>query len=124
MAHNLKKRYFVHKTINRPYKPFHKLPKSKLSLKERQKIALQIEKSKMKRDKSVVILNRGLIVYFCIILMAVFGFVNNYLSRITLNVLIISAVLILTAASMPFIASMYRDEKDIEDMIKNLSERK
>lgn len=114
----------MHKTVHRPYKPFHKLSKSRLSSKEQQKIALQIEKSKMKRDKSVVILNRGLIIYFCIILMAVFGFVNNYFSKITLNALIISAVLMLTAASIPFIASMYRDEKDIEDMIKNLSDRK
>lgn len=114
----------MHKIVHRPYRHFHKLSKSRLSQKEQQKIALQIERSKMKRDKSVVILNRGLIIYFCTILLAVFGFVNNYLSRITLNVLIIGAVLILIAAAMPFIASMYRDERDIDCMIKNLSDRK
>jgi len=51
-------------------------------------IELELEKSRIDREKSMLVLNKGLFLYFSFLFVAVMGFINGFLSKDLLNILI------------------------------------
>lgn len=114
----------MHKTVKRHYDHFHKLSKRRIHKPERADIKLKLEKLNIKRERSKVLMNRGLAIYFCLMVAAVVGFVNGFFSNDLLNIIALTAVFLLVLSAIPFIISMYNDEKEIDEIIKDLASKK
>ncbi|MEM3690759.1 MAG: hypothetical protein QXZ40_03485, partial [Candidatus Micrarchaeia archaeon] len=56
---------------------------------EKKIVDVQLEKSRLNREKSINLLNKGILLYFSFTFLALVGFVNNYIGYSLLNLLII-----------------------------------
>ena len=91
-----------------------------LSPVDKEIIDLEIEKSRIDREKSMLVLNKGLFLYFAFLFVAVMGFINGYLSKDLLNILIIMSLCIIIIATLPYIKTMHKEERRLETLIDNL----
>ena len=91
---------------------------------EREIIDLELEKSRIDREKSMLVLNKGLFLYFCFLFVAVVGFVNGFLSKNLLNILIIMSLAVIVIATLPYIRTMHREEKRLVNLIEHLKAKK
>ncbi len=84
-------------------------------------ISLEVEKSRLNREKSMLVMNKALILYFVFMFVAVLGFVNNYIGRTMLNVLIIMGLCVLIIGTIPYIKTMHEEEQRLNDLIKKIN---
>ena len=84
-------------------------------------IHLEVEKSRLNREKSMLVMNKSLILYFVFMFVAVLGFINNYIGRTMLNVLIIMGLCVLVLGTVPYVRTMHLEEKRLNDLIKGLT---
>ncbi len=90
---------------------------AKLSEKQKELINLELERSRLNREKSVLILNKALFLYFCFLFVGVIGFVNGYITPTYLNILIVLALIALIIGIFPYISVMYKEEKKLDKLI-------
>ena len=83
-------------------------------------IYLEIEKSRIKREKSRIVLNKSLFLYIAFLIVGVVGFAFDYLDSLLLNTLIIVGIFILVVGTLPYIIVVSNEEKKINEMIKKL----
>ena len=100
---------------------FRYIPKRKLSEAEKQIILLKIEKVKLQREKSLVILNKATMLFFAFLAVAVVGLVNKVISTTQLNVLIIIGIAALVVGILPYSSTARSEEKDLEKTIDELT---
>ena len=100
------------------------MAKYEISPVDKQIIELELEKSRIDREKSMLVLNKGLFLYFCFLFVAVMGFINGYLSRDLLNILIIMSLTIIIIATLPYIRTMHTEEKRISTLIDDLKSKR
>ncbi len=93
---------------------------ARLSEREKQLVDLELERSRLNREKSVLVLNKALFLYFCFLFVGVIGFVNNYISATYLNILIILALIALIMGIFPYVSVMYKEEKRLDKLIASL----
>lgn len=93
------------------------MPKNKVN---NELIYLEIEKSRIQREKSKLVLDKSLILYFSFMLIGVIGFVFDYIDSFMLNILIIAAVFILVVGTIPYLLTISKEEKKIKDFIEKL----
>ena len=91
---------------------------------EREIIDLELEKSRIDREKSMLVLNKGLFLYFCFLFVAVVGFVNGFLSKNLLNILIIMSLAVIVIATLPYIRTMHKEERRLVNLIEHLKAKK
>ncbi len=91
-----------------------------LSERGKQIISLELERSKLNREKSLLILNKALFLYFLFLFIGVIGFVNNYISAMYLNVLIVLALVALVMGTLPYISIMRKEEIRLNKLILDL----
>ena len=96
---------------------------SKLSDVEKQIIDIELEKSRLNREKSILVLNKSLFLYFAFLFVAVIGFVNGYVSRTILNLLIVMGLLVLIIGTVPYIQTMHSEEKNLDMIVQGLKRR-
>jgi uncharacterized oligopeptide transporter (OPT) family protein len=101
-------------------KDFRNIPKRKLSEAEKQIIMLKIEKVKLQREKSALILNKSVMMFFGFLGVAVVGLLNKLISTTQLNVLIILGILALVIGIMPYSFTAHKEEQDLEKTINEL----
>ncbi|MBD3313395.1 hypothetical protein GF345_03050 [Candidatus Woesearchaeota archaeon] len=95
-----------------------------LSPLDKEIIELELEKSRIDREKSMLVLNKGLFLYFSFLFVAVMGFINGYLSKDLLNILIIMSLCVIIIATLPYIKTMHKEEKRLEILIDDLRSKK
>lgn len=93
---------------------------TKLTERENALINIELEKSKLNREKSMLILNKALFLYFLFLFIGVMGFINDYLSAAYLNVLIILALVALVVGTFPYINTMRKEERNLNRLILDL----
>lgn len=81
-------------------------------------IDLKIEYARIVREKASVILDKALFLYFTAIFVAVVGFVNDYLTRNLLNLIVLLGLLVVLASFAPYMRNSLAEKKLIEDLIK------
>ena len=96
---------------------------SKLS-REEKVIDLHIEKSKLNREKALLILNKSFLFYFAFVILAVIGFVNDFLTKNFLNFLIFAGIIVLVIGTIPYIKTMKTEEKNLNNLIKRLESKR
>ena len=95
-----------------------------LSSIERAIIDLEIEKSKLNREKSMLVLNKALMIYFVFLFMSIVGYVNNYIGKSLFNYLILMGLCVLVIGIIPYIKTMQDEERNMNEMIYKLKLRK
>jgi len=90
---------------------FRGIPKRKLTESEKQIITLKIEKVRLQREKSLLILNKGIMLFFAFLSVAVIGVVNK---------IITTGILALIIGILPYGFASKKEEKELEKIIDEL----
>ena len=86
-----------------------------------QVVDLEVEKSRLNREKSLLVMNKSLILYFAFMFVAVLGFINGYINRTLLNILIVMGLMVLLIGTVPYVKTMYAEEKRLDELIRRIS---
>ncbi len=86
-------------------------------------LEIKIERSRIKRERAILVFNQSLFIYFSFLFIAVFGFVNHYLNAYMLNVLVIAGLLALFIGALPNAILMYKEDKKFDDLYKEYKKR-
>ncbi len=87
-------------------------------------VNLVLEKSKLNREKSVLVLDKALLLYFSFLFVGVIGFVNGYLTVQLLNMLILMSFGVLIVGIAPYWITMRKEEKNLEALISEAKKGK
>ncbi|MBW2989576.1 hypothetical protein KY358_04640 [Candidatus Woesearchaeota archaeon] len=82
-----------------------------------EKIYLELEKSRIKREKAHIVLNMGLVLYFGFLIAGMIGFVFGYIEGFLLNVLIVCGIVILIVSTVPYHVISHKEEKWISSRL-------
>ena len=80
-------------------------------------VMLEVVKSRLNREKSMLVMNKSLILYFVFMFVAVLGFINGYINRTLLNVLIVMGLCVLIIGTVPYVKTMHAEERRLNDLI-------
>ncbi len=86
-------------------------------------LEIQIERSRIKRERAILVFSLSLFVYFSFLFIAVFGFVNHYLDARMLNLLILTGLLALCIGVLPNAVLMYNESKRFDRFYGELKKR-
>jgi len=96
--------------------------KKKLGELKKEGIYLKLEMSRIEREKSKIVLDKSLLLYFCFLIVGVIGFTFNYLDSLLLNTLIISGIVVLVVGSLPYILTVTKEEREIKRLLREIGE--
>ena len=99
---------------------FRSVPKRKISEAEKQIISLKIEKVRLSREKSMMILNKAILLFFAFLGIAVVGLLNHIITSGQLNILVVLGVVTLIIGVIPYGTSVRKEEKEIEETLEEL----
>lgn len=77
-------------------------------------VTLELEKSRINREKAKIVLNMGLILYFGFLIVGIVGFAFEYIDNFLLNVLVICGIIILIVSTLPYLIIVHREERWIK----------
>lgn len=80
-------------------------------------LSLEIEKSKLNREKSLLLLDKSLLMYFAFLIIGIVGFINKYLDARYLNIMIVLSFGVLAVGLVPYMLTMSREEKRLNVLI-------
>lgn len=83
-------------------------------------IYLEIEKSRINREKSRIVLNKSLSLYILFMIVGVIGFISDYIDSRMLNILIIAGIVVLVIGTIPYLFITHKEEKKINDFLGKL----
>jgi hypothetical protein len=83
-------------------------------------LSLEIEKSKLQREKSLLLIDKGLLLYFSFLFIGVIGFLNHYVSTNVLNMLVIMSFGVLGIAIAPYIVTMRKEEAKLDELLREI----
>ena len=89
----------------------------KVSLKDEMVLALEIEKSKLNREKSLLLLDKSLLVYFAFLIVGIIGFINGYRDARYLNAMIVMSFGVLAVGLVPYMLTMAGEERKLNALI-------
>lgn len=79
---------------------------------------IELELSKLKREKSVIVLNKAIFMYFFFIFLAVVSLLTGFTNFF--NILVILGLSSIIIGSIPYVRTMYTEEEKLKDMIEKL----
>jgi uncharacterized membrane protein YidH (DUF202 family) len=98
-----------------------RLPQRHLSELEVQYINLSIERSRLKREQSQIILNKGLMLFFAFILFAVIlQQVYKNVSELLTNMLILGGLVVMGISIIPYMGAVKEEEQKIDRLMETL----
>ncbi len=87
---------------------------------EKEIVEIEVEKSRLNREKAMIVLNKSLFIYFCFLFVGIIGFINSYLSKTLLNAIILVGLIVLVLGTIPYVQTMKREEKKLNTMVDDL----
>ncbi len=98
---------------------FRKLPKRKLSEIEKQLIFILIEKSKIQRERSLSILNKGFIMFLAFIVLGYLSKFYNFVSDFYVRVLFVFGVIVIIVTMYFYEKSISKEENTLDAVLDN-----
>ena len=86
-------------------------------------VDLKVERSKLNREQSTLMLDKGLLVYFAFLVIAILGLIKDMINITQFLILIVLAFSVLFVTSLPYIRMMLTEKKMIDDLISDLEAR-
>ena len=87
-------------------------------------VDIELERSKLDREMSLLVLNKALVFYFIFVIVAIFGFVNGMVSRTLFNIMVIMGLGVFIIGAIPYIATMRKEEKTLNRLIQDLRSKR
>src|SRR3989338_3795769 len=94
-----------------------KQPMPKSSPDQREIIYLEIEKSRISREKAKVVLDKSLLLYVVFMLVGILGFAFEYIDSFLLNVLVVLGIVILIIGTLHYLIISHREEQKINNWL-------
>lgn len=85
---------------------------------------LEIEKSRINREKARVVLDKSLLLYFSFLVVGVIGFVNKYFDATMLTVVIVIGTSVLIIGTIPYLFITHTEERKIKAFLEELKNAK
>ncbi|MFP4117470.1 MAG: hypothetical protein ACLFTR_00950 [Candidatus Woesearchaeota archaeon] len=79
---------------------------------------MELEISKLKREKSVFVLNKAIFLYFFFIFLGVLALLTGYDG--VFNLLVVLGLATIIIGSIPYVSTMYNEEKNLQNMVERL----
>ena len=98
---------------------FRTLPNRRLSDIEKQMVFILIEKSKIKRERSMIILNKGFLIFFAFIIIAALVKINEIIPQIYLNIIFLFGIAVLIIAVMLYHGVISEEEKNLDNLLES-----
>jgi Flp pilus assembly protein TadB len=95
----------------------------KLDAAKEKLVDLKIERSRMNREESRLVIDKGISVYFLLLIIAVLGLLTKYLDLNTFVLLVFLGFVVLIITSIPYVRSMVIEKRKLNELISQL-ERK
>lgn len=95
-----------------------------ISRNEEKAFDIVIEKSRLNREKSTLVLNKSMLLYFTFLFVGVIGFIYGYITSFWLNILIIMGLCVLVIGTLPYIRIIYEEEKKLDKVLEELRKKK
>ena len=83
-------------------------------------INLKLELSRLNRDKSHLVLDKSLMLYFVFLFVGVLGFVNGYLSSFFLQILVYFGIAVLVIGLVPYVLTMKRESERMNELVESM----
>ena len=83
-------------------------------------IDLELKKSDIRREKTRMVLDKCVWLYFLFMIIGSLGFVYGYVNSRTLNFLIVAGFSILIIGTLPYAVTVSKEEKKIDSFIQEL----
>jgi hypothetical protein len=99
---------------------FRTIAQRKLTEAEKTYIQLKIEKTKLDRERAMLILDKGLLLFFAFLILAIVGFLNHLINQMTLNILVIAGLCVLLLSVIPYTSIAHKSEKDIDSILRSI----
>ncbi len=96
------------------------IPKRKVSEVEKNAILLRIELSKIRREKADTLLNKGVILYFGFLTIALIGLFKGFFNNTSLTATVLLGLLIIIFAAWEYATTIDKEEKELEEELNNL----
>lgn len=96
---------------------FKNAPKRKLSEIEKQLIFILIEKSKIQRERSMAILNKGFLLFAAFIVIAYLGRFNEIISQIYINILFLVGITVLITSIVLYQGTISNEERNLDAIL-------
>jgi hypothetical protein len=90
---------------------------------EKEIVEIEVEKSRLNREKAMIVLNKSLFIYFCFLFVGIIGFINAYVSKTLLNLIIFVGLVVLVIGTIPYVQTMKAEEKKLNSLIDDLRKR-
>lgn len=87
---------------------------------EKQIIQVELERSRLSREKGLIILNKSVFLYFTFMFIGVLGFTNEYISTYTLNFIIVMGLIALVVGTLPYIFAAHKEQKNLSNILDEL----
>ena len=100
-------------------KRYRLLPKRRLSEVEKQMIFVLIEKAKIQRERSMAILNKGVLAFLAFLIIAYLSRANNLIPQIYINILFLFSVVVLAAAAGTYLSTLSKEEKILDNLLES-----
>ncbi|MFH1642328.1 MAG: hypothetical protein ABIC04_05525 [Nanoarchaeota archaeon] len=81
-------------------------------------IYLEIEKSRINREKSKTVLDKSFMLYFSFLIVGVAGFIAGYINSSVLTILIVTGIVILILGTFPYVIITTKEERFINKRLE------
>lgn len=98
---------------------FRTLPNRKLSEIEKQMIFILVEKSKIKRERSMIILNKGFLIFFGFIIIASISQINDIVPQTYINLTFLLGVIVLIVSAVLYHTAISEEEKNLDKLLNS-----
>ncbi|MDD5086875.1 MAG: hypothetical protein PHV16_03920 [Candidatus Nanoarchaeia archaeon] len=98
---------------------FQRVPKRRLSEVEKQLIFILIEKSKLQRERSMSLLNKGFMTFIAFLVVAYLSKIGNLVSPVYTNILFVFGIVVLVVVTLTYITTLAREEKILNNLLNS-----
>ena len=96
---------------------FRTTPSRRLSDIEKQMIFILMEKSKIKRERSMMILNKGFMIFFAFVIIAVLVRINDVIPQLYINLLFLFGIVVLIFGIALYSNVINEEEKNLDKIL-------
>lgn len=97
-----------------------RVPQKHLSEVQKQYIQLRIEKARLNRERSILVLNKGLLLFFAFLVFGIILFLNKVINQMYLNVFVLVGLSVLILSILPYAKMAKKEEETIGNIIDSL----
>jgi len=98
---------------------FQRIPKRRLSEVEKQLIFILIEKSKIQRERSMALLNKGFMTFISFIVVAYLSKTSNLIPSDYINILFIFGIIVLVVVTLTYLNTISKEEKTLDNLLNS-----